>query len=306
MPTDAGGLSATELETTLAGWRTAAATKDKRFPKALYTVPVGGNPSGTSATAARKRAVLALARRYGVLIVEDDPYYYLAFDAGLGVADPVTRTRTVSYLALEQEDVSVWGDGRVVRLDSFSKILSAGMRVGYVTAPQPIIDALETVGSASSMQASGPAAAMTATLLKYWGEEGFLRACDRAALFYRHKRDVFERTAHGILGSGGGGGGGSPALASWVTPAAGMFLWLKLRLPPTRDSHEGDAHAFIQYALDRGVVAVPGFLFFPDQRVSPYIRVSYSQVAEIDMERALTLLKLAIEDAWEAAHLAPY
>lgn len=302
-------MSSEALANTLANWTTSPETSHKKFPKAIYTVPVGGNPSGTSATTERKRQNLALVRKYGLLMIEDDPYYYLAFDSSLGTEDPVTRPRTKSYLALEQEDVSTWGDGRVVRLDSFSKIISAGMRVGYVTAAQDIIDAIDTVASASSMQASGPAAALTATLLQYWGEEGFLRSCDRAALFYRNKRDAFEHAAAQILGGGSRqkteGAFEQKELATWVTPAAGMFLWLKLKLPSTPEAPEGDATKFIQFALDRGVVAVPGFLFFADKRTTPFLRVAFSQVPDDKMLEGFTLLRLAIEDAWRATGNEP-
>lgn len=262
-------------------------------------MPVGGNPSGTSATTERKRDVLSLVRRYGLLLIEDDPYYYLAFDKDLGTADPVARPHVKSYLSLEQENVDTWGDGRVIRLDSFSKIISAGMRIGYVTAPRAFVDALDTVGMASSMQASGPAAAITATLLEYWGEEGFLRSCDRAAIFYRAKRDAFEAAATAVFSQD------NPPLATWVSPAAGMFLWLKLHLPPTPTHADGDAKAFIPFALARGIVAVPGFLFYPDQRTSPYLRAAYSQVADDDMHRGFSLLRLAIQDAWQAANKSP-
>ena len=83
----------------------------------LYTVPAGSNPAGTTASADRKRAVLALVRRYGMLLFEDDPYYYLTFDGIDG--DAVTRPRVPSYFALEREGEEY---GNVVRFESLSKV----------------------------------------------------------------------------------------------------------------------------------------------------------------------------------------
>lgn len=115
---DSEGVSATHLDALLANWHTDPSTGTKPFPKALYTTPTGANPSGTTSSEERKRAIMALARRHNVLILEDDPYYFLNFD-GLG-EDPVTRRRPFSYFALDGE--AGHESGRVLRFDSFSKV----------------------------------------------------------------------------------------------------------------------------------------------------------------------------------------
>jgi tryptophan aminotransferase len=117
---DAQGVSPGSLRSVLQDWHSAPSTSSKRFPKCLYTVPIGANPTGTTAGEERKREVLAIAREFGILILEDDPYYFLSFE-GLG-EDPVTRKRPKSYFALENEDREKWGDGRVLRFESFSKV----------------------------------------------------------------------------------------------------------------------------------------------------------------------------------------
>lgn len=114
---DAQGVSASHLSSLLSSWYSDPSTATKPFPKALYTTPTGANPSGTTSGEARRREILRLSREYNVLIIEDDPYFFLNFD-GLG-EDPVTRKRPLSYFALDGED----GDsGRVLRFDSFSKV----------------------------------------------------------------------------------------------------------------------------------------------------------------------------------------
>lgn len=118
--TDAEGVSATALDTLLSNWTTDPATSTAPFPKFIYTVPTGSNPAGTTASDQRKREVLDVIRRHGLLLLEDDPYYFLGFD-GLG-QDPVTRTRGRSYWSLENEGREQWGTGRVLRFESFSKV----------------------------------------------------------------------------------------------------------------------------------------------------------------------------------------
>lgn len=71
--TDSEGLMSSALEATLANWFTSPKTASHPFPKLIYTVPTAANPSGTTASEQRKRQVLAIARKYGIIIMEDDP-----------------------------------------------------------------------------------------------------------------------------------------------------------------------------------------------------------------------------------------
>lgn len=72
VPVDAEGLNPDKLEAVLSTWE-----DPNTRPRVLYTVPVGGNPTGTSTTAERKRRIYDIAKRYDIIILEDDPYYYL-------------------------------------------------------------------------------------------------------------------------------------------------------------------------------------------------------------------------------------
>ncbi|KAF5349795.1 hypothetical protein D9758_010180 [Tetrapyrgos nigripes] len=130
--TDANGICADSLRKTLESW---PAGKPK--PKVLYTVPYGCNPTGMTATPERRKEVLKLAREYNFIILEDDPYYYVYY----GPAN-----RPPSYFTLEATEPTENGEpevGRVVRFDSLSKILSAGMRIGWASGPEPLMTAIE-------------------------------------------------------------------------------------------------------------------------------------------------------------------
>lgn len=292
--TDEEGLSDSALASVLENWTSHEQTSKMRFPKAIYTVPTGSNPAGTTASADRKRKILALARRHQVLIMEDDPYYYIGFD-GLG-KDPVTRERIPSYFALEREQADEYGYGYVLRFESFSKIMSAGMRLGYVVGPKPIVTAIVAYTATSSIHASSPIQVIVAHLLRHWGVNGFLQHVDKVASMYRERRDVFASSLEKILGSG------PTPVATWTTPVSGMFFWLKLHLPPTPEAPEGDSFQVIaEKALDEGVLVVPGSSFYAGGCKTPYARVSFSVIPENDIAEGLHRLRRAIESAWKDA-----
>ncbi|KAG6811264.1 hypothetical protein H0H93_014487, partial [Arthromyces matolae] len=123
--TDAHGIKSSSLRSILENW---PAGKPK--PRVLYTVPYGCNPTGMTATLERRKEVLTLAREHNFLILEDDPYYYLYYGKA---------PRYPSYFALESEETNT---GRVLRFDSLSKILSAGIRIGFASGPKPLLDAI--------------------------------------------------------------------------------------------------------------------------------------------------------------------
>ncbi|RUP51647.1 hypothetical protein BC936DRAFT_146781 [Jimgerdemannia flammicorona] len=195
--TDADGIVPLSLEHVLSTWHDLVS-----IPKILYTVPTGSNPTGVSAPLKRKREVYEIARRYNIIILEDDPYYYLQF----------TKPRTPSYLSFDV-------DARVLRFDSMSKILSAGMRLGWVTGPKQLIERIDFHTSVSNLQPSSISQAIALALLTHWGHTGFFAHVDKVSRFYEEKRDVFLRCAERRL----------KGLAEWAVPTAGEYgesLWL--------------------------------------------------------------------------------
>lgn len=298
---DDEGMSPVSLRDRLASWATSDATKRLPFPKFVLTTPTGANPSGTTASESRKREVLQVVREYGLLLIEDDPYALLAFD-GLDDGPPETRKRLRTYWSIEQDDAAEWGTGWVLRLDSFSKVLSAGIRMGYLTGSPTILHYVEAETAVANLQPSGVAQIVTYKLLENWGIDGLLRHGDAVANFYRQRRDNFEITARSIMGEDKAKG--QRSVATWVTPVAGMFLWLRLKLPPTSASTEGDSYALVrEKARNKGVLAVPGMSFMPDGCTTCYVRTSFSIIEESDVEEAFCRLRAVVEDAWREAGL---
>jgi tryptophan aminotransferase len=157
-----------------------------------------------TATLERRLEVLAVARAHNILILEDDPYYYLYFGPS---------PRPSSFFALEAQDGGP--TGVVLRFDSFSKILSAGLRIGTVSGPEPLLRAIDMHTATSNLQVSSLTQAVTYTLLASWGYDGFRKHTESVSELYREKRDIFERAMKKHL----------DGLADWVSPEAGMFFW---------------------------------------------------------------------------------
>eukprot|EP00842_Homolaphlyctis_polyrhiza_P000867 jgi/Hompol1/1781/HPOL_002758-RA len=259
---DQDGLNPAAMEQALANWRDPATR-----PKVLYTVPTAGNPTGSSTTFERKKQIYDIARKYNIIIIEDDPYYYLQFDK-----------RTPSYFSFDT-------DGRVLRSDSFSKVLSAGARLGWMSGPKQLIDMVVLHGMASNLHPSGISQIVIGSLLEKWGIEGFNRHCDGVSAFYKTKLDAFLESARRHL----------DGIAEFVVPTAGMFVWLKLI------GVEDTMDLIKRKALDKKVLLVPGGEFLPNTRPTPYVRASYSLASEKDMDTALQRLRdLVLEARAEA------
>ncbi|KAJ6544961.1 TdiD protein [Mycena vulgaris] len=266
---DAEGISTVSLRAILEAW-----PADKPKPRVLYTIPYGGNPTGATATLARRREVLQLAREHDLLIMEDDPYFYLFYGAD--------AARPPSYFAMERADASCAGHpvGRVLRFDSISKILSAGMRIGFASGPAPLLRAIDAHTATANLQPASLTQAVALALLAAWGHDGFLRHTRGVSDFYRAKRDVFEAAMQRHLAG----------LAEWALPESGLFFWFKLLLPGEGDS----AQVVRTQAFERGVLALPGTVFLPNGRTTAYVRAAFSLLAEEEVDEALKRLRETI------------
>ena len=243
------------------------AREGKPIPKALYTIPTGQNPSGCSTTVERKRQVYALAQKYNFLVLEDDPYFHLQFGRAPAPLD------TTSYVTPPQESyLSMDVDGRVLRFDSFSKILSAGMRIGFISGPKSFIQQLNLSSQVTNIQASGIPQAMIAKLLQVWGHEGWERHVRETKLFYLRRRDYYLSKVEQHLSG----------LVRYTVPDAGMFVWFEvLGLNTT-------AKELIQTkAVDAKVLMLPGesFLTAPPQGV--FVRSCFSTATDEEIDEAL-------------------
>ncbi len=257
--TDAHGLVPAELERVL-----AAIARDHPTQKPLlYTIPTGSNPTGASLTEERRDQVMQLARQHDVLVLEDDPYYFLQY----------APQRARSLLSRDE-------DARVLRFDSFSKVLSSGLRVGAVSGPPALVQQLSLDSQASCLHPSGLSQAAVLALFQHWGvgsnEEaplgGMEQHVHKVTSFYSAQCDAFMQAAEEAkLGT----------VAEYTRPSAGMFVWMKCR------GVQDTAQLIEEKAAAKKFLMVPGSSFYLDGRPSPYVRASFSTASAQQMEFAL-------------------
>jgi kynurenine/2-aminoadipate aminotransferase len=229
--------------------------------RVLYTIPTAQNPSGSTLSNDRREAIYDIASAYDIIILEDDAYYY----------NHPARENVKSFLSLDC-------DGRVIRFDTFSKLISSGMRIGFVTGPPKVIERLSFHTQATNLHNSGVSQIMLSKLLDHWGKHGFDEHAKNVASFYCRRRDVMLAATERHL----------TGLAAWSPPEAGMFLWLKL-------NGIDDTKALIEEkAAAANVLFVPGQSFDPLDRPSPYVRASFSTASDDDMDIAMGRLAALI------------
>ena len=211
-------------------------------PKLLYTIPDHQNPAGVTLSAERREALVDLARRHGVLVVEDVAYRELGFD------DPPLP--------------SLWSlaPDAVVQIGTFSKTFFPGVRLGWAAGPREVVAQMVSAKQLSD-QCTG---ALGQRLVEEYDRRGLLDEQVRRA------RDLYRRRCALMLGALEEHMGES---AAWTRPRGGFFCWVTL--PPSVD-----ATALAPEALARGVAYVPGFSFFPEGTGHNTLRLSFSRVAD--------------------------
>jgi kynurenine/2-aminoadipate aminotransferase len=276
VPIDSQGIIPEELETVLANLH--AKGDAVKFPKVLYTVPTGQNPTGCTISAARKRAVYRICRIYDIIIVEDDPYFYLQYPNGTedlpGLHNLIEKGHD-SYLHLDH-------DGRVIRVDSFAKFLCPGMRLGWVSASPVLIDKLTMIIQMHTVGPSSFAQATLASLFEEWGDEGLDAHMKHVQGIYARKAEVLQNAAEIEL----------QGLAEWAPSTAGMFLWMKLL-------GVEDAVDIWDNLLEESVVIVPGRIMHvlaqDDEFKSPYVRLSFASPSEENIKEGIARLARALK-----------
>ncbi|KAF2467858.1 PLP-dependent transferase [Lindgomyces ingoldianus] len=142
-------------------------TKGRR-PHLMYTVTIGQNPTSGTLSVARRKEIYALCAKYDIIIIEDDPYWYLQFPSASPYASPPTPAKSSGFEFLDSlipSYLSVDYQGRVVRLDTFSKTVAPGCRLGWITAQPALIERILRITETSTQQPSGFVQSMIAELV---------------------------------------------------------------------------------------------------------------------------------------------
>ena len=211
---DGEGLVPAALRDVLEGWDEGAMG---RKPHVLYTVPAGQNPTGASLGSERVREIYSICEKHDIFIIEDDPYYLLQ----MGPYDPSSHggpspASLPSFLSsLPTSFLSIDTSGRVLRLDSFSKVLAPGSRMGWVTGSAQVIERFLRHCESSQGPSGFSQAALYVLLEREWGHEGFLKWLARLGGEYTGRRDKLLRACDEFL---------PKEVAKWDVPNAGMFV----------------------------------------------------------------------------------
>jgi DNA-binding transcriptional MocR family regulator len=230
---DEDGLIPAALEEAIQ--RTAAAGQRAKF---LYTVPNFQNPAGVTLAAGRRRRILEICQRAGLLVVEDNPYGLLGFDG-----EPLR--------ALRADD----GEG-VVYLGTFSKTFAAGVRVGWAVAPAAIRDKLILAAESAVLCHSSFS---QLTVREYLTTQPWLEQIKTFRELYRERRDATLGALETMM----------PAGCQWTRPGGGFYVWL--RLPDGLNSK-----AMLPRAISSRVAYVPGTGFYADGSGAQHARLCYS------------------------------
>ena len=210
-----------------------------RSPKFIYTVPSFQNPAGVTMSAERRRRLVAIARERELLVVEDNPYGLLRYEG-----EP------------EQPLYKLEGGDYVIYLGTLSKILSPGIRLGWLCAPPPVMEKVVLGKQATDL--------CTSTLTQYFVREYFAEGAWREYVddlcdIYRDRRDAMLDALERHF----------PAEAQWSRPAGGLFCWAKL--PGYLDTTD-----LLAKALRDNVAFVPGAAAYVDGRGGSEMRLNFS------------------------------
>ncbi len=224
-------------------------------PKFLYLIPDFQNPSGITLSVERRNAVLKIASKYDLLVIEDSPYRELRFEGEL----------LPSLYSLDTE-------GRVLYMKTFSKIFCPGFRIGWVVGPAPIIDKMVIAKQSADLCTSAYVSIVAAYIIKNGHLENQIEKSK--ALYSRKARAMLKALDEHMPDIEG---------ISWSRPEGGMFMWIKL--PEYMDAQE-----IFMDAINFNVSYVIGSAFHHDGSGRNTMRVNYSYPSEDQIVKGIRRL----------------
>lgn len=222
--------------------------------KMIYTIPDFHNPTGITMSLARRRQLAELAAQYQVPVIEDRPYGDLAFDA-----EPLPAVKSFDR------------EGWVVMLGSFSKILCPGLRLAWLCAAPALMEKYALVKGGATLQCG---TLDQYIVLEYLRRYDLTTHIEELKALYRSRRNVMLKCLKEFF----------PAAVRFTSPQGGFFIWVELPLTI-------DTNALLPEALERAKTAfVPGAPFWVSGRPHNFLRLSYSNVTETEIETGLKRL----------------
>jgi 2-aminoadipate transaminase len=216
-----------------------------RKVKVFYTIPTCQNPTGFTTSHEKKLQILDLARKHDFLVIEDEPYRDISFDAA----------PQGSYLAAAGDD------DRVLYMGSFSKTIAPGLRCGWIVAPEPLVEVLLKLRTAGTLCLPD---IVQQAVYEFVSEGDFGEHLKYICEVYRKNRDAMIDSLRRLAG---------PEGLEINVPSGGFFIWGKI--PWIRDIER-----FVLFAMKEEKVAViPGMHFFPEKgKGMDALRFSFARV----------------------------
>ncbi|PVU90358.1 hypothetical protein BB559_004649 [Furculomyces boomerangus] len=265
-------------------------------PKTVYLIPTGQNPTGVSMSTERRLAIYKVCQKHNLIIIEDDPYYFLQFGNIPVVPNSEETEEYLSLLPGISEKLlpsllSIDTDGRVIRLDTFSKILAPGMRLGWITCQANLINILRANIDTSTCRPNGFSMGIASKLLnETWKNSGFSDHIKFMQQQYVSRRNTVLHAIQTHLGN----------MVSVQTPSCGMFVWIKINLPQHLASQDGIVDRIFTKMLENKVILVPCFHFSSkDEKLVkdiPLFRATFAFANKQQMIKAIQNLKSVLSE----------
>ena len=266
VPMDEDGMMADALEEAL-----------RTGPKFIYVLPNFQNPTGVTLSLERRHKLIELADRYGVPIIEDDPYGQLRYE---GDHLPSVVVLDGQY----RDNCQNVYHGNVIYLSTFSKILAPGVRLTWIIAPPEVIRKLVLAKQGADLHTS----TFNQMVAYEVSHGGFLdRHIHLIRRIYKERRDVMLAAMDAYF----------PPGVDWTQPKGGLFLWGIL--PETINTNE-----LIKVAVERKVAFVPGTPFYPNGGGKNTMRLNFSNASSENILEGIARLSRVIQEAISEKELA--
>jgi 2-aminoadipate transaminase len=240
-------------------------------PEFMYILPNFQNPAGVTLSENRRKQLILLADKYGIPIVEDDPYGQLRYEG-----EHIPPLVVLDRVNLRRDDGFTLGN--VIYLSTFSKTLAPGIRLAWIVAPEDVISKLVLLKQATDLH--------TSTFNQYVAYEvardGFLdQHVKLIRQVYCERRDTMLQALDEYF----------PHEVTWTHPKGGLFLWVTMP--------EGtDSHALLQAALAQNVAFVPGDSFYAndDREGNRHMRLNFSHSEPEQIREGIRRLSVAVKN----------
>ena len=268
VPSDNDGLCTDQLESSL-----------RLGPKFMYVLPNFQNPGGTTLAEGRRHELVLLADRYGIPIIEDDPYGQLRYEG----------EHLTPLMALDRQNLrrdNGYSIGNVIYLSTFSKTLAPGLRLGWIVAPPDVIAKLVQLKQGADLHTS----TFVQIVAYEVAHDNFLdEHIKLIRRVYGERRDVMLKALEENF----------PPEVTWTRPQGGLFLWVTLP--------EGmDCHQLFEAAIKENVAFVPGDSFYGGNGYADegrrHFRLNFSNASPEQIREGIRRLGVAIKGQMAALH----